>query len=357
MLDLSEPLLLALQDEFHKEAMSAGLISRLKNVGSLGGTGALIGAGGGAMLGGVRGYNQAQENGQSGIGGALAGAGSGALAGGALGGLVGGGAGALAKRDFGHLAVGEGPLASAARFGQRQVHGLTGMLKPEELEGIRGGAYTAKRNLDEAMKAHAAAELGNAPGPGIVRRTGEGLGVLRPQTAADQTASALKTRVRAEKAHGVAARAQNMGLSHVPGYLKSLATSPVKTLSTSAEEQFRTQPLLTAGMVGVPLAAGMLAKPHEGEGKGETVGRAVGNATGMLAGGVMPVGGQIVMGEGMKRVGSWAGRAADRGVGRLRGPGQHHAPTPTLEPTEAQHIPTERVLSPAAAGQAPEGIA
>jgi hypothetical protein len=312
MFDLRGPVLLAMQDELHKEA---ALADKLKNIGSLGGVGSMIGAGGGALLGGVRGYNRAREEGGSGVGGAISGAARGGLLGGAVGGLGGGVAGGLAKKEFGHLAQGAGPLGAASRFGQRQVHGFTGMLTPSEVEGVRGGAHDARQALDAARSAGGK----NVP--------------------------------RLEKAHDAAQKAQQMGLTSIPGYLKSMKENGIgKTLATSAEEQIRTQPIVTGMAAGIPLAAGVLAKPEEGKGRGEAVGEAVGGAVGGVAGGMLPLGGQLATGAAASQIGSWAGR----GIDRLRGRRLHNAPTPTMEPTDAQHIPTERNLSPAAAGQAPE---
>jgi hypothetical protein len=352
MFDLSEPVLLAMQDELHKEA---ALADRLKNIGSLGGVGSMLGAGGGALLGGVRGYNRTPEEGGGGVGGAVSGAMRGGLLGGAVGGLGGGVAGSLAKKDFSHLAQGEGALASASRFGQRQVHGFTGMLTPSEVEGVHGGAYAAKQNLQAATKARQTAAddvfQGPAAPPGRLRQAGERAGLLKPQTPEGRLAARTKDEGRATKAHAASQKAQEMGLTSIPGYLKSMKNNGVlNTLGASAEEQIRTQPLVTGMAAGIPLAAGVLAKPEEGKGRGEAVGSAVGGAIGGVAGGMLPLGGQLASGAAASQIGSWAGR----GVDRLRGRRLHNAPTPTMEPTDAQHIPTERNLSPAAAGQAPE---
>jgi hypothetical protein len=307
---LDEAMLLAFRDELRKEAGFA-----LKNIGSLGGRGALLGAGGGAILGGIHGYQHAEENGQSGVSGALGGAVQGATMGGMAGGLAGGAAGGLVKRDLSHLTQTPGALGAASRFGQRQVHGITGMLSPAEIEGVRGGAHDARQALQTAK------------------------------------AEGSKSVPRLEKALKASEKAQNMGLTSIPGYLKSMKNNGIgKTLRTSAEEQIRNQPVLTAAAVGLPLAAGALAPTEEGQGRGEAVGRAVGGAVGEIAGGMMPMGGQAALGVGSSQVGAWAGR----GVDRLRGRRLHNAPTPTMEPTEAQQTATERVMSPAAAGQAPE---
>lgn len=316
MVDLTEALLAAFQDELHKEA---GLASTLKNVGALGGVGALLGAGSGAALGGVHGYQHAQENGQTGVSGALGGALRGGLLGGAVGGLAGGTAGGFAKKDYGSLTQ-SSLVGAGARFGQRQVHAVTGMLSPAELEGVRGGAHNARQAL----------ETGRAQG--------------------------AKNVPRLEKAHAAAEKAQGMGLTSLPGYLKSMAKHPVDTLRASAEEQVRSQPLMTAAAVGLPLAAGVLRQhpdpEHPNEGAGERVGRIAGGITGGLAGGMMPLGGQLAAGAGAERIGAWAGRGVDRlGARRL-----HNGPPPTTEPAESQNVPTERMMSASAMGQPPESL-
>src|ERR1700722_10541625 len=137
---LTEQIMQAFHQELLKEGGFAELVSKaapkLKNVGSLGGAGLMLGSIGGAGLGAASGFHDARERGES-VGGAalggLAGGARGALRGAAAGGLAGGGLGAALKTDVSGLARGTGMVGMGSRFGQRQVHALTGMLSPQEL--------------------------------------------------------------------------------------------------------------------------------------------------------------------------------------------------------------------------------
>jgi hypothetical protein len=324
MPSLSEVALRAFRDELHKEAGVAELIAqakpRLQSAGALAGVGALGGGAIGAGIGAVKGYRDARADGASvgrsalqgltrGLGGGIHGAGLGALAGGA--------AGALTKMDPSKLVGREGILGSAARSGQRQVHAMTGMLSPAELEGIRGGAFDARQRVGELDRM-------GAP------------------------------RGRAGKALEASEKAQEMGLTSVPGYLKALKNQPGQALSTSIKEQYYgMHPAMGAAMVGLPLAsaAGTLARNErpDGAGKGEEIGHNLGGAAGGLMGGLMPVGGAEVM----SRMGGAAGSGVGRVIDRIRGrkPLVNDLGNPsTLEPSESQNTPSERVMSPSAAG-------
>jgi len=247
----------------------------------------------------------------------LLGAGGGAIRGAGYGALAGAGAGAFSKLDTSKLTAGEGLIHSAARSGQRQVHALTGMLTPGELEGVRGGAFDARKALE--------------------------------------TARGLPHEAKAQKAFTAADTAQHMGLTSVPGYLRALKDRPVsEVLGASAREQYHgMHPALGAVMVGLPAASavGTLANKESptGPGKGEELGRNLGGAVGGVMGGMMPVGGAEVM----NRLGTGAGAGVGRVIDRIRGrkPLVNDLGNPsTLEPTESQNTPSERVTSPSAAG-------
>jgi hypothetical protein len=178
------------------------------------------------------------------------------------------------------------------------------MLSPQELQGIRGGAYSAK----------------------------------------------------AGKGKEWAEKAQNMGLTSIPGYVNAVKEHGIgKVLATNAKEQYHNMPkwqgALTVGIPGIA-AAKALASPEDpsGAGKGERIGRELGSAIGGVAGGMMPVAGNVLMGGAAGAAGGAVGRAVDRLRGR-RAPVSDLGNATPLEPTEAQATPSERITSPSAAGQ------
>ena len=322
-----------------KEAGFADSIARaaprLKNVGSLAGVGALAGAVGGAGVGGVRGYREAREQGagtgRAALSGLMGGV-SGAWKGGLVGGVAGGAGGALVKRDLGGLTRAWGPVGAFARSGQRQVHSLTGMLTPQELQGIRGGAYDAKQRYDALRKSTTAPSLAEVGRLNAAKRVVE----------------------RMEAASGVTS--PSMNLTSIPGIVRSAQQQGMRNVIATGARQSMTSPGMVA-MTVVPAAASALASNEidtQGQGKGEQIGGNIGQTAGAVVGGALPIVGQGVFGTALQHVGQLAGRGVDRlrGVKRpLGAPGM--SPT-TLGPTEGQHTPSERIMSPAAAGQQPD---
>jgi hypothetical protein len=199
------------------------------------------------------------------------------------------------------------------------------MLSPKELEGVRGGSRGA---VESAL---------NATG-----------------TAGAQKAQ--KALAATDAATGVTD--PSMNLTSIPGLVRSVKAHGLgKTLATGAREQLTSGGLpLAALAVGVPAAGavGTLASKREtddqGRGKGERLGESIGRTIGGVAGGVMPVLGGEVVGTTMGAAGRLAGRGFDR-LRRAGGTTPGLAPHTTLEPAEGQHTPSERVMSPAAAGQ------
>jgi len=342
----SEVLFEAFQRWLPKEAASlSSLISRhgslLKNVGQLAGVGGTLGALGGAGYGARQGYTEAKERGEGtghaalqaalhGVGGAA----KGGVLGAAVGGVAGGAASKALNPDW--LTQRDGIIGAGARFGQRQMHSLTGALSPAELEKVRGGAYGARKAHEAAQGALHAAWIKD------------------PSTVGPAVSGAVK----AKKGLEAAEKVQSMGLTSVPGYLKSVKDNGLRpTLEASVKDQVRNMhPGMAVMSLGLPAAsvahAALSKEKTEGAGKGESVGKNVGMALGGLTGAAMPIVGSAVMGGALERAGS----AVGRGVDRLRG----RKPTPTtlgpppLEPAEGQHMPSERVTSPAAAGQTPD---
>ena len=209
----------------HKELQKLGAIpwnAIGAGVGSVGGAGALGGAALGAGIGAVKNYRQAKQQGattgQAAAAG-LMGAGGGALRGGALGGLAGAAGGATlgafspqtAQAVRSRLTNAAGPVGAFSRYGQRQVHSLTGWTPEgkslrEGMNEIRHGAYGAEKALNAAR-----GELANP------RRSF--MDVLRGRTAQQGAQLRLDN---ATKGYEAAVRAENRGLTSIPGYAKAL---------------------------------------------------------------------------------------------------------------------------------------
>lgn len=292
---LHEEELNAFRDELRKEAAPnlKALLGRVAGAGGGIGAGALAGGLGGTTLGAIRGAHKAKEEGGSALSGALGGASKGLVQGAALGGLVGGVGGALNPKAVEELAKKEHIWGSGARFGQRQVHGFTGW-KPE------GGL--------SAMGAGA----NNPPG---------------------------------------------MELSSLPGYVKAIKEHGAKAIKADVANQWHSGGIASKALgVGLPatmLAAEVAKKENPtGPGKGESVGRGIGGTVGGFLGSSLPITGQMALGGAMGAAGGLAGRAVDRLRGRRSTPNQTTPP----EHSQGQHVPTERISSPAAMGQVPEGM-
>lgn len=350
MPEIKERVLLSFHDELKKLAGPVPWQALGGNVGALMGTGAAVGAGIGALRKGVSSYREARDygvdRGRSLLSGLLGGAG-GALKGGA----IGAGAGALAGGVGSFLAPkATGELASKltenalGRFGQRQVHGLTGWTPEKGIESIRGGSWAAKQRADGAEKA-----LG-----GLIDRGGES-----SKDRLKEIAGASKDLHKANVTKELAQQMQNRGMTSLPGVAKSLFHHPLETLALGAKNQWHnSNPIEKALFFGAPIAsaAKTLSGPEDREhGKGEMIGRQAAQVGGMMALGGMPILGSLAGGMALSPIGG----AIGKGVDRLRGvkPSGQVNRKPELEPADnASFLPTERVMTPAAQGQIPEGV-
>lgn len=329
-------------EAFHAELekLAIDYHAMLGGAGAGGGVGALVGGVGGGLIGGVRSYRKTRREGGT-VGQGLASSAGGTLHGAGTGALLGAGAGAVAGGMAPHLVSGlpaqAGVTGAFGRFGQRQVHGVTGWLPtkgvPSSLESIRGGAYAARKAQGEAGKALETARLG---------------------TDAGAIAKAERAHTKATASFNASDTAQTMGLTNVPGYAKKLFSHPLQTARASAAEQWHSGGIGSkALLVGFPAVSTIGAiRAHEqptGKGKGENIGRELGSTVGGVLTSPLP----LVTGGAVQSAFARAGGTVGRGVDRLRGrrPGQL-APAP--ENVAGQHVPTERVMSPSAAGQRPE---
>ena len=316
-------------DELEKIAGITDFVA--KNKGMLGAAGALggYGAAAGATLGGLhsayKGYRDAKEQGASGgqaalsaLGSGVGGASTGALAGGAIGGGLGSAlhtlrpqAAEMARKSLSSV---DNPLGALGRFGQRQMHGLTGWTPPEGMtsDAIRGGSWKTHQALENA------------------------------------SATDRKLIDRLTKEHGVQVAAEEKGLTHLPGIVNALrgpergeaAKLLAKHTWTNAH------PLVKAQLALTPLSIAAAAADKDNPHKGEQVGSAVGNLVGTTVGSALPFSaGMLAMSAG-----DGIGKRVGKSVDWLRG--KSHTDASELATNEGQHVPSQRDVNPAV----PEGI-
>lgn len=268
----------------------------LTNVGAGAGVGSLVGAAGGAGVSGYQGYRDARHSGasrgqaaMSALGRGAKGALRGAAVGGALGAAGGAGATALGKGDAVQALAGreKGQVGSFARFGQRQVHSLTGatpegFLNQEGVKKMRAGAWGSKKAVTSAEEA-----LGKAKDPA---------GRLKAQGNLDM----------ANKANTHAQAAEDMGLTSLPGYAKAMYTHSVgNALSTGVKEQWHSGGVGTKALIfGLPAAAAAkeAVTPTEPGGRGR-LGRAAGHIPELaFSAGPLPMTGAMALSGGLNKV-------------------------------------------------------
>ena len=296
----------AFRDELQKTASFWRAARRaghraLGGIGSGAAFGAAAGGAIGSGVGGVREYRRAKRDGAEpdgaalrGLTGALRGATRGALIGGAVGGA---GLGALNAAKLGPsasaIASRKGPLGSVGRFGQRQVHALTGWTPAAG--NAAEGRRVLKLRAAETGAARAAAKkaLGNAE---------------HPERAARQYARSIK-------ADHAARRAEAHGLSNLPGVAKNLLMRPKKTLKAAVRDQWHGNGAIGKTLlVGLPAAEVASAfsgpkKDREGRGRFARAGSALGSLGMGL--GPLPLAGSIAATGALSRGGAALGRLAD----------------------------------------------
>lgn len=365
---MSEALFNAFHAELKKLAFSPRASAMLGGGGAGAGAGLLAGAIGGAGLQGYRKYQEAKEQGASGSHAALAGA-LGGISGVGTGAMVGAGLGAAGGAALGHLrpamaetvrkglTQGPGPIGAFSRFGQRQVHGITGWHPGETLgEGmreLRHGAYDAEVALNKLKK----------PEPGVLDR-------LRNRTPARASEEAIAS---AEKRFNAANRAQEMGLTSLPGYARSLKNNGIgNTLGTAVNEQLHgttnTEKALMLGLPAAQLASTAFSKDDENHPEGSRNVR-LAKDTASLAGGLLlgplPQVTQMMAGAGIHKAIDGSAKLHAR-FRQPKGTQFRREPIPGTKPSgilispeqeKAVGPPPEYEVSPAARGQAPEGVA
>lgn len=331
---LTHNVMVGFHDELEKIAGLADFVT--KNKGALGsagaflGHGAAIGAGIGGLHGAVKDYEDARERGAGvgsaltmgafgGLGGATRGATRGALVGAGVGGALGTLRPQAAEELRKSLSSTESRFGALGRFGQRQMHGLTGWTPPEGLssDAIRGGSWATER--------------------------------------AAAAAKGTKDSAKAELLNKLQKDVSNEGLDNLPGIVNAMrGEGRGKALKTLAKHQWHGADPLTKTTLGLSAlgmgAAAMLPEGQTGPGKGESIGTAAGSMVGGLAGSALPLfPGQLAMD---------AGRGTGRRVGKmvdwLRGRREGHSPTELANNVtgEGQHAPTSTQYGPGAGGVA-----
>lgn len=315
MSNYKEAQLVAFRSELRKMAWSVprvlGPASAAAGVGM--GVGGVVGGGYGA----IKGYHEARDQGATAGQAAMAGLG-GAVTGGGKGALIGAGTGAVAGAAH-HVA---NPVAaeklrssltnhsSFARFGQRQAHGLTGYTPEGGLAAIRHGAAPRLEAVTHAKGQVARADAGED-----VRSMGQKiLGRDSKTVAKNQLESA-------EASHAAAQKAEDMGLTSIPGYVRSLKNNGVgNTLKASLKDQWAGSSLGMKGlMVGLPAAElghAAFQDPNTLNERGRTRGQAVGEAAAGLGSGLfmspLPVVTQMLSSVPTMAAGRQMGKVVDR---------------------------------------------
>ena len=309
-----------------------------------GGLGALTASGGaalGAAAGGVRGYRQAAAEGQPGAMGALRGGLRGAALGGAAGlaaGTAAGAAGGKAtQRLVSRIGAKKGPMGPVTRFGQRQVHSVTGALpaaasRREALRSMGAGIGEMEKRIAETKK----------------RLRGMATGDPKRARAARELQSL-------QKGLQYGQRAEELGMTSVPGLFRAVATRPGEALRTGLGSQWYGSPsragkFMTFGVPGA-VVAGEALTPTKAGGEGRTTRamKAVGETLPYM---IAPIG--LLGATGLSIAGSQVGAGAGRVFGKRKVTG-----TPPLPPGPADARDTsdvEYVYSPSMEGRVAEGL-
>lgn len=332
---LTEPVMHGFVDQLSKEAfsgsaMQAGL-----------GSGMGLGLGAGLALGGahgaVKGYREAREQGQGvgssalhavsrGLGGATRGAAIGTLAGGAAGAVAGGLRPQITKSVTKGLASKDNMAGSFSRFGQRQVHSVTGWTPggtAKSIESIGAGAAGPRKVLENVRTSWDPKEL-----------------------------------VRAQSTLKATEKAQEMGLTSLPGIAKSIGREGLLPTAKAGLHAgwAGASPRMKALMVGLPAmqAVQTLRAPGgedgRGMGKGERIGRLAGGTLGTMAAPLSLAGG-LALSSALEHGGGALGRGVDR-LRRGKQPKQlepsqvQREPSrpPASEPGDTGQVATERVF-------------
>ena len=250
----------------------------------------------GGLYKGVKGYQAARAEGGStgeavgaGLTGALSGASTGAAVGGLAGGLSGAMGSALSPEKAEKLRAALTQRSSLARFGQRQVHGLTGAINSDGLRGLR---------MDSEQRAEALRSLKDkAKSTGLY----QGSDLQAIQRHGSEVSDATKSLAAARKA-------ESMGLTSLPGIAHSMVHNGVgETVRGALGHQLHGtstgNKLLAGGLTGMGVVSAAQGQEGDtGHDRAKRVGKAVAATglgvmtgglpiiPGMLAGSIVPNG-------------------------------------------------------------------
>lgn len=344
---------------------------------ALGGGGAAVGGVGGLGVGAYEGYQE------GGLGGAATKAlergQQGAIAGGVLG--AGGGVAGAGRLGGGKVlrAVTEGsnPLAMAGRFGQRQLHSVTGMAPDGAKRGTKEYADALRKmrifgwdqgtRVRDARTALDAAKADPKSGSKF-RRALESVGVGRKGGAHAAHVKKLKNRLSREMAEkDLADTVMERGLSSVPGMAQEMISrrSAKPLWDYGIKPQATQQGLTGKAMLGLPvvMAGSELMTDQDGEGRGrsERFSKALAEGAAYGATPYIPTLGSDLIARNVGAGAGLAGRQIDNLIGAIqptnsRDLGEGPGAVPPEEEDGQGGIPVERVMSNAAQGKPPEDL-
>ena len=285
----------------------------------------ITGAAIGGLYQGKKRYSQARAEGR-GVGGALGAGVVGGLKGGAIGGAIGAGTGGAFQ----------GVGRTVRDFGGQTLLMWTGAGGAKGLEAFGGGAAATAKRLGGAEAALASAKAGTLADPRLLASWRKPIG---EKGILDLAA---KEHAHAVAAHAAMQRAQEVGITSLPGTVKALATRPGEAVraawGAAADGTTNVQKALVLGIPGGIAAHGAIRKPKEGETR-------LGNAVGGLAGAAplampwMPSSMLLSLAPGIPNVGMSASAALGKGgktigdaVQRTVAPGTVQPAVPPSDP-------------------------
>jgi hypothetical protein len=236
------------------------------------GAGRLVGTGIGAGVGAAGG---AAANPEDRTGGALRGA--------LLGGVAGLAGGQVATK------AGRGQVK---RFGQRQLHGMTGYVPRTAAQKAQGIGFAGK-GLSADQRVAALKNIGMDVGSKVTNRSKALREAMENQVLVKKLSPNVRKRLAGMEVGGIEARrrAAEQGLTSIPGVLKGMAKNPLQTLKTGFQSQGPTGMMLATVPTAMMIPGAVSGKGYGSEeygGRGG-VGKMIGENLGYAALGAAPI--------------------------------------------------------------------